>query len=255
MDPINIAISKEHKQSVIEYNFIVWADKTVSRIVGVTFDKSIGKKVKNRQLLIYLIQKITAKGIPLILIEHDFPKNDIRIIDSNLNRSHKYVSNTDGLESLILKKFSIGETNNAITNIKAVNVNSRVYDGFHTWSRNAFGSKIKKVDIDCLLFNNHVLVTIEVKNTSRSGMTIEEWQPFINDSDNYKIVGLFSERVLDCDFITLHHNIAMNTELQSHNIHVGLWKYHTSQTFSQFRSSDNRLKSNFNEVIKKYITS
>lgn len=254
MDPINIAISKEHEQSIIEYNFIIWADKSVSKIIGVTFDKLKGKKVKNRALLVYLVQKITSNGIPLLLIEHDFPKNDISVIDANINRSHKYSSNTDELEKLILNNFSIGRANKSTTNIKAVNVNSRVYDGFHTWSREVFGSKIKKVDIDCLLFKNHVVTTIEVKNTSRSGMTVEQWQPFISDSDNYKIVGLFSERVLDCDFITLHHNIAMNRELLSNEIHVGLWKYHSSQTFNQFRSDINRLKINFNEVIKQYLT-
>jgi hypothetical protein len=255
MDCINIAISKEQPESVIEYNFIVWANREANKIIGVTFDKIKGQEVRNRKLLLYLTEKITASGLPLLLIEHDFYNNDIEVVDCSTDKSCKYKIDADQLEELILKKFVIDNSfvRRDIRDIKAVNVRERVCDGFHTWSRSAFGAKVKKVDIDCLLFKDHIRATIEVKNTSRSQIPIEKWQPYPDDQYNYKIIGLFSEHFLNCDFITLQHTLKHGTERRSADINVGLWKYDNELNFTQFRSDTNRKKVMFSQVINYYI--
>lgn len=252
MDCINIAISKEQPESVIEYNFIIWANRDANKIIGVTFDKTKGQEVRNRKLLIYLIEKITTSGLPLLLIEHDFYNNDIGVINCNVDTSYKYKVSADHLEKLILEKFVI---DNGVVrrDIKAVNVEKRVYDGFHTWSRSTFGAKVKKVDIDCLLFKDYVRATIEVKNTSGSQISIERWQPYPNDQDNYKIVGLFSEKFLNCEFITLQHPLRHDIQLKSEDINVGLWSYNSELDFTQFRSDSNRKKMTFSQVVRYYM--
>lgn len=252
IDPINIAISKEQSPSVIEYSFIVWADQNARKIIGVTFDKPMGQKVKNRELLIYLVEKITSSNLPLVLIDHDFRSKNIEVIDCNIDRTCRYKVSADELEELIVRKFLIGDSSNR-EHIKPVNVRERVHDGFHKWSRSAFGSKVKKVDIDCLLFKDRVMVTIEVKNTSRSQISIDRWQPYTNDQDNYKIVGLFSEQVLNCDFITLQHPLKHDSELKSEDINVGVWNYNSELNFTQFRSDRNRKKMTFSQVVSHYM--
>ncbi|NAW90980.1 MULTISPECIES: hypothetical protein [unclassified Vibrio] len=254
MDPIEIAIKNERRESFIEYNFIVWTDRQINKVIGVTFDKVKGEKVSNRALLQYLVNKISSKDVPIILIEHDFPHHDIQVINAHKNKLYKYQLLENELADLICSEFSIKLTNSEDKeSIKTVNVNERVYDGFHTWSRQTFGSSIKKCDVDCLLFNDgQVMLTIEVKNTSRSGIEIENWQPYPDDQDNYKIIGLFSRDVLNCDFITLHHNLPMDTNDNSSNINVGLWRYDLSHSFSYFRSNKNRIVTKLSEVICEY---
>lgn len=252
VDPINIAISEEQCASVIEYNFVVWADKNVSKIIGVTFDKKKGKPVNNRNLLKYLIEEITSKNLPLLLIEHSFDSNSIEVVDCNIDRNHKYEISSNDLEGLISTKFGISSDVNS-DRIKSVNVADRVSDGFHNWSRKTFGAKIKKTDIDCLLFKDRVRATIEVKNTSRSGIPIKAWSPYYDDQDNYKIVGLFSEKFLCCDFITLHHTLKNNVYISSENIDLGVWVYNSSLSFDQFRSDANRKMMKFSQVLNNYL--
>lgn len=251
--PIEMALSKEQKQSHLEYNFIIWANKDASKIIGVTLDKVKGKKVENRRLLLYLVKKITASGLPLILVEHDFLKKDIRVINANKNRAHKYSVSIYELEDLILRSFGISSTSSNGRDIKAVNKYERVQDLFHIWSRDTFGTNIKKTDIDCLLFKDRVLATIEVKNTAVGGLTIENWQPFREDQVNYEILGLFSKEFLGCDFVTLHYQrkSKTDTELNSEDIDIGLWPY--NQDFMQFCSKTNRKKMTLSQVISKYI--
>lgn len=252
MDCINIAISKEQPESVIEYNFIIWANRYANKIIGVTFDKVKGQEIRNRKLLVYLIEKITTSGLPLLLIEHDFRRNDIGVIDCNIDRSCKHKVSADQLEKLILEKFVI--VNGIVSGgIKPVNDKKKVFDGFHTWSRSIFGVKVKKVDIDCLLFKDRIRATIEVKNTSKSQIPIDKWQPYAEDQDNYKIVGLFSEKFLNCDFITVNHTIKHDIELKSEDIDVGLWNYDNESNFTQFRSDTNRKNMTFSQVVSHYM--
>lgn len=250
--PIEVALSKEQKQSHLEYNFIIWANQDASKIIGVTFDKIKGEKIENRYLLLYLVKKITASGLPLILIEHDFFEKDVKVIDANKNRTNKYSVSFNELEELILRKFEISNTSSDGV-IKSVNKDDKVQDPFHVWSRETFGKKIIKTDIDCLLFKDRVMATIEVKNTTIKGHTIESWQPFKVDQVNYKIVGLFSEKILGCDFITLHYQrkSKIDTKLNSENIDIGLWPYNPD--FTQFSSKTNRKKMTLSQVISNYI--
>ncbi|WP_298910814.1 hypothetical protein [uncultured Psychrobacter sp.] len=253
MDPINIAILKEQKQSHLEYNFVVWANEDASKIIGVTFDKIKDKKVENRHLLLYLVKKLTASGLPIILVEHNFFKKDIKVIDANKDRTNKYSVSTDELEELILRKFEISNTSSDRENMKSVNKDEKVQDLFHVWSRETFGTKIKKIDIDCLLFKDYVMATIEVKNTKIGGLSIESWQPFNSDQVNYKIAALFSENFLSCDFITLHYQRKSkeNTSTNSEDIDIGLWPYNPD--FMQFRSKNNWKKTTLSQVINHYI--
>ena len=104
-----------------------------------------------------------------------------------------------------------------------------------------------------MLFKDYVRATIEVKNTSGSQISIERWQPYPNDQDNYKIVGLFSEKFLNCEFITLQHPLRHDIQLKSEDINVGLWSYNSELDFTQFRSDRNRKKMTFSQVVRYYM--
>ena len=199
------------KRSVDHYKFVtgnawqlIYGDANCNPLLlvyafGVESNK-FGQTIsnKNREGIDFLTRFSEISGVPFIAVQF---KTDASEVDGCLISKDGLNYQSKSMVDLakIFSHFGLPISNNST----AKYLNDKTSSAYHQWQRNSLGSALIVSDVDLYKVNseNKPTTLYELK---RSYLSIEKWEPFKADYNNFRLVSNF------CNMVGLEFQVVYN---------------------------------------------